>query len=131
HPENDRPKGARLPRPVPSLAAAGATGRVIADLSDGGTRQCCICVRTGRRPFAVAGEVSPDLRVGSLVGGDRGDFRRGLGVVQLLLVALERLDQIGDGAGAEQPGDGNDDPYPESRRPRWGHIGTTFAELRR
>ena len=54
---------------------------------------------------AVDLEALPDLGVLALVGGDRGDLgRRALALVQLLLVAFEGLDQLGDRLGPEQRG---------------------------
>ncbi len=61
----------------------------------------------------------PDLGVLALVCGDRLDLGRALRRVDLLLVALEGLDQVTDGVGAEDTGDGDDDPDAQPRPTRW------------
>ena len=74
----------------------------------------------------------PDHGVLALVGGDRGDLRRSaLGAVRLLLVALERLDQLRDGRRPEQPGGQDDEPDPDPRAAGRRDVGAEVAQLRR
>src|SRR6185369_2451925 len=51
--------------------------------------------------------------VPTFAGRDRGHLRRGLGLVDVLFVALERRHEVAHGPGAEQPGQQDDDRDPE------------------
>ena len=64
-----------------------------------------------------------------LVGRDGRDLGRRLGVVRLLLVALERLDEVAHGVGPEEPGDLDDEADPQPRRARFGDVGALLAQL--
>ena len=72
----------------------------------------------------------PDLCVLPLVGGDGRDLgRRALALVRVFLVALERLHEVGDRAGPEQPSDEHDEADPRPRaiggrngRPELGQL---------
>ena len=79
---------------------------------------------------APALQLPPDLGVLPLVGGDRGDLGRRLRLVQLLLVALERGDEVGHGPRPEDPGEQHDDrdakPRPGRRR---RNVGAALLEL--
>ena len=65
-------------------------------------------------PAAAPSSRSPDLGVLALVGRDRGDLGRRLGVVEVLLVALEGLDEVGHGPRPEHAGEQDDHPDPAS-----------------
>ena len=54
-----------------------------------------------------------------------------LRVVRLLLVALERLDEIGDGLRPEEPGDHDDEPDAGPRRACRRDVDAELRELRR
>ena len=71
----------------------------------------------------------PDLGVLALVGGDRVDLGRCLRGVGVLLVALQRLDQVADGVRPEQPGDEHDGADAQSRAARLGHGRAELAQL--
>src|ERR671910_1243980 len=61
-------------------------------------------------PRRARRQTVPDLGVLALVGGDRRDLgRAALGVVGLLLVALERLHEVRDRSGPEQAGHEHDE----------------------
>ncbi len=84
----------------------------------------------GRHPgCAAVAELVPDPRVLALVGGDRGDLGRLLGVVRLLLVALERDDHVGDGLGPEEPGEQDDEADARPRPLAGRHVGAELAQL--
>ena len=82
----------------------------------------------GRRPsqadLPCAVEPAPDLGVLALVGRDRRDLGRGLPGVGVLLVALEGLDEVADGACPEDPGQADDQSGPEAGP---GRAGGTVA----
>ena len=106
HAEDDRAERAGSGiRPVPLLEPPDIRGRRRAS----GDRDAVAPDRRGRLDL----EPVPDPRVLALVSGDRGDLgRRLLGVVCRFLVALERPDQVRDGARPEQAGDQHDQPDP-------------------
>ena len=84
----------------------------------------------GRRRFAVIAQLIPDAGVFALVGGDGRDLgRTALGVVRLFLVALEGLDEIRDGLGAEEARHEDDEPDAGSRRPRRRHVDAELRQL--
>src|SRR4029079_8191288 len=91
-PEDDGPEGARSAGPVPTFAGRDLVARA-------------------GRPAEL--QLAPDLGVLALVGGDRGYLRRGLGLVDVLFVALERRHEVAHGPGAEQPGQQDDERDPE------------------
>ncbi len=109
-PEDHRPEHPGPAGPVPPFAGGDVLGRA-------------------ERPLAGL-QLPPDLGVLPLVGGDVGDLRGGLALVDVLLVALERGHEIGDGAGPEQAGEQQDD---RDAQPRAGrrrrHVGAALLEL--
>jgi hypothetical protein len=79
---------------------------------------------------ATAGaEALPDRRMFALVGRDRLDLRRALGRVQILLVTLEREDEVPDGVRPEQARDEHDRPDPHPRTGGLGHVRAECPEL--
>ena len=99
HAEDDRAERARTGRSSGATSRAGRSrprsGRVRATATP--SRRIVATRDPGDAPPAFSR--SQITRVLALVGGDRGDLGRGvLGVVRVFLVALERLDQVRDGA---------------------------------
>ena len=119
-PEDDRAQRPRPRAPVPPLAAGdrggprwppSSIGRMLRGGDGIGGRGPA---RQAGAPVAVLVEPLPDLRVLALVGDDRLDLRvLALGVVGRLLVALERLHEVRDGARAEDAGGDEDEAHAE------------------
>src|SRR4029079_544688 len=82
-PEDDGPEGARSAGPVPTFAGRDLVARA-------------------GRPAEL--QLAPDLGVLALVGGGWGHLRRGLGLVDVLFVALERARAVAAGRAAHQHG---------------------------
>ena len=72
-------------------------------------------------PARKAGiEPLPDLRVLALIGHDRGHGRVRLRLVELFLVAFQRLDEVRYGAGPEDACQADDETHPRTRTARAG-----------
>ena len=67
----------------------------------------------------------------ALVGHDGRHFRVVLRLVELLLVTLERLHEVGDGARTEDRGQGEDEADAASRRARRRHVSPCRRESSR
>ena len=119
--EDGRPEGPGAAGAVPLLA-----GRDVAGLgvhAGPGGRHAGRC--------SAPAQPLPDLGVLSLVGGDRRDLGRRLGVVELLLVALERLDHVAHGMRAESAGEEEDRPDAQPRPARLRDDRAELAQLAR
>ena len=110
------------------ISAALAASRAIATPSRG------VAAPRSAAPALVgpALEPLPDLGVLALVGGDRGGLRgTALRVVGVLLVALERLDQLGDGGRPEQARGQDDEPDAHPRPAGRRHVRAEAGQLGR
>ena len=121
HPEDHRPQRPRLARPMPSLAAPRSRparprrrwpsrrdGRFCAPAAST-ARAAAVTALVGCPPRRVAfGQALPDLGVLALVRRDRLDLGRDLAGVDLLLVALEGLDQVAHRVRTEHAGEDDD-----------------------
>ncbi len=131
--EDDGPQRSRARAAVPAL---GRGDRSAAAIRPGGDGRVLACGDDARRAVArpvvraaapagcrLAVQALPDLGVLALVGGDRLDLRlRLLGLVDRLLVALERLHEVGHGPGAQDPRGKDDEPDPEAWLPGRRHV---------
>ena len=130
--EDHGPERAGPPaHPVPCFDRADL-GRRLGPPRDRDTVPAGAARSDGRSRVPAVAQLVPDAGMFALVGGDGRDLgRRALGVVRLLLVALERLDEIRDRLGPEQPGDHDDEPDAGSRRARRRDVDAELRELRR
>jgi hypothetical protein len=109
-PEDHGPEHPGAPRAVPPFAGGDVLGRA--------------------QGLLAALQLPPDLGVLSLVSGDVGDLGRGLAVIDVLLVALERGHEIRDGVRPEQASEHEDDRDAQPRAARRRrHVGPALLEL--